>query len=84
MRSALPQVQVELVASNSLGNLLRREAAIAVRMVRPEQPTVIAVYDFLADALRRALWSSGALQLGHALAVVDLRRRYAKKGCKWS
>jgi DNA-binding transcriptional LysR family regulator len=38
----MPDVQVELVASNSVSNLLRREADIAVRMVQPEQATVIA------------------------------------------
>lgn len=42
MRLALPEVQVELVASNAVSNLLRREADIAVRMVQPEQATVIA------------------------------------------
>ena len=42
MRLTLPEVQVELVASNSVSNLLRREADIAVRMVPPEQATVIA------------------------------------------
>ncbi len=42
MRLTLPQVQVELVASNSVSNLVRREADIAVRMVQPEQATVIA------------------------------------------
>jgi DNA-binding transcriptional LysR family regulator len=42
MRLILPDVQVELVASNCVSNLLRREADIAVRMVQPEQATVIA------------------------------------------
>lgn len=42
MRLSLPEIQVELVASNSVSNLLRREADIAVRMVQPEQATVIA------------------------------------------
>lgn len=42
MRLALPEVQVELVSSNQVSNLLRREADIAVRMVRPEQATLIA------------------------------------------
>lgn len=42
MRMALPEVQVELVSSNQVSNLLRREADIAVRMVRPEQATLIA------------------------------------------
>jgi len=42
MRLSLPEVQVELVASNAVSNLLRREADIAVRMVQPEQATLIA------------------------------------------
>lgn len=37
-----PGIEIELVASNQLSNLLRREADIAVRMVRPEQTTLIA------------------------------------------
>ena len=42
MRRALPDIQIELVASNHVSNLLRREADIAVRMVRPEQSSLIA------------------------------------------
>jgi DNA-binding transcriptional LysR family regulator len=42
MRRALPDIQVELVASNQVSNLLRREADIAVRMMRPEQNSLIA------------------------------------------
>ncbi len=42
MRVALPDVQVELVASNEISNLLRREADIAVRMVRPAQSSLVA------------------------------------------
>jgi DNA-binding transcriptional LysR family regulator len=42
MRQALPDVQVELVASNEVTNLLRREADIALRMVRPDQVSLIA------------------------------------------
>lgn len=42
MRLALPDVQVELVASNAVSNLLRREADIAVRMVQPDQGTLVA------------------------------------------
>ena len=42
MRQALPQVTVELVVSNSVSNLLLREADIALRMVRPEQSTLVA------------------------------------------
>ena len=42
MRLALPEVQVELVASNAVSNLLKREADIALRMVQPEQSTLVA------------------------------------------
>ncbi|MDP1646938.1 MAG: LysR family transcriptional regulator [Rubrivivax sp.] len=37
-----PGIQIELVASNALSNLLRREADIALRMVRPAQGSLIA------------------------------------------
>jgi len=37
-----PGIAVELVASNQLTNLLRREADIAVRMVRPAQGSLVA------------------------------------------
>jgi len=37
-----PEIEIELVASNELTNLLRREADIAVRMVRPMQQSLIA------------------------------------------
>ncbi len=42
MRQELPDIQIELVSSNLVSNLLRREADIAVRMVRPEQGTLVA------------------------------------------
>ena len=42
MRQALPQVTVELLVSNSVSNLLLREADIALRMVRPEQSSLVA------------------------------------------
>ena len=41
MRLALPEVQVELVASNQVSNLLRREADIALRMVQPDQASLV-------------------------------------------
>ncbi len=37
-----PQVAIDLVATNSLSNLLQREADIVVRMVRPEQESLVA------------------------------------------
>jgi DNA-binding transcriptional LysR family regulator len=36
------QLQIELIASDDVRNLLRREADVAVRFVRPDQPDVIA------------------------------------------
>lgn len=42
MRQSLPDIQVELVSSNQVSNLLRREADIAVRMVHPRQGSLIA------------------------------------------
>lgn len=41
-QAAEPGIQAELVASNALSNLLRREADIAVRMVRPHQGSLVA------------------------------------------
>lgn len=41
LQQAEPGVQVELVASNQITNLLRREADIAVRMVRPAQQSLV-------------------------------------------
>ena len=42
LQAAEPEIQVELVASNEISNLLRREADIAVRMVRPVQGSLVA------------------------------------------
>ncbi|MCU0763064.1 MAG: LysR family transcriptional regulator [Hydrogenophaga sp.] len=41
IRLALPAIQVELVSSNAVSNLLQREADIALRMVRPEQTSLV-------------------------------------------
>lgn len=38
LRRAAPQVDIEVVASDTTQNLLRREADIAIRMYRPNQP----------------------------------------------
>lgn len=42
LRIAHPEIQVELVSSNEVANLLRREADIALRMVRPAQSSLVA------------------------------------------
>ena len=42
LQQAEPGIQIELVASNQISNLLRREADIAVRMLRPAQGSLVA------------------------------------------
>jgi len=42
LRAQEPGIALEVVASNALSNLLRREADIAIRMVRPAQTSLIA------------------------------------------
>jgi DNA-binding transcriptional LysR family regulator len=42
LRGAYPAIQIELVASNRIDNLLEREADIAVRMLRPTQTGLIS------------------------------------------
>jgi DNA-binding transcriptional LysR family regulator len=41
-RASHPALQIELVSTNNVSNLLKREADIAVRMIRPEQDSLIA------------------------------------------
>ena len=42
LRRERPGIQIELVASNAVSNLLRREADIALRMVQPDQASLVA------------------------------------------
>jgi DNA-binding transcriptional LysR family regulator len=42
LREREPGIAIEVVASNAITNLLRREADIAIRMVRPEQVALVA------------------------------------------
>jgi len=41
MLQALPEIEVELVASNTVDNLLQRDADIAIRMARPTQNDLV-------------------------------------------
>jgi DNA-binding transcriptional LysR family regulator len=41
MQDAFPEIDIDLVSSNNMSNLLRREADIALRMVRPHQDSLI-------------------------------------------
>lgn len=42
LKQQLPGIQIELVSSNQVSNLLRREADIAIRMVQPDQTSLVA------------------------------------------
>ncbi|RIX79828.1 LysR family transcriptional regulator [Acidovorax cavernicola] len=42
MRQELPDIQVDLVSTNEISNLLRREADIAIRMSQPTTASVVA------------------------------------------
>lgn len=42
LRDIAPEIEIELLATDSLSDLLRREADIAIRHVRPEEPGLVA------------------------------------------
>lgn len=42
IRRELPDIAFEVEASNTVGNLVRRDADLAIRMIRPEQPDLVA------------------------------------------
>ena len=42
LRKLAPKLRIEVIASNDVRDLMRREADIAIRHVRPEQPDLIA------------------------------------------
>ena len=76
LRAEEPGIQVELVASNALSNLLRRDADIAVRMLRPEQGSLVARklidLQISACAHRRYLQSAGTPQRPEELLLHQL------------
>ena len=93
MRTELPGIQIELVVSNALSDLLRREADIAVRMVRPTQGALVArrigqvgvVACAHRDYLQRRGTPAAPIDLlAHALVgndqVQDIRRGFAAMG----
>jgi len=80
MQLDLPEIQVELVSSNAVSNLLRREADIAVRMVPPQQASLIAkrigqvpvgAYAHTDYLRRRGIPRQHADLLRHALVGMD-------------
>jgi DNA-binding transcriptional LysR family regulator len=72
LREAEPTIAIELVATNQLTNLLRREADIAVRMVRPVQNSLVArklgEVPIVAAAHRSYLQRAGMPREPHELA----------------
>ncbi len=42
LRKRAPQLRVEVVATNDISDLMRREADIAIRHMRPEEPDLVA------------------------------------------
>ena len=50
LREQEPGIAIEIISSNALSDLLRREADIAIRHVKPEQPDLIARLIRLATA----------------------------------
>lgn len=71
LRSVYPAIQIELVASNAVDNLLAREADIAVRMVRPEQQGLVtrkvAQYALGFFARREYLATHSRISLSQAM-----------------
>jgi DNA-binding transcriptional LysR family regulator len=42
LNAAAPGIEIQIIASNTIDDLLRREADIAIRHVRPEEPDLVA------------------------------------------
>ena len=93
LRAEQPGIQVELVVSNTASDLLRREADIAIRMVRPTQSSLVArrigQVGVVACAHRNYLARRGvplepADLLGHEMVgndrVQDIYRGFAAMG----
>lgn len=58
IRQAAPEITLEIIASNALSDLRRREADIAIRHVRPDQPDLIGrlVHDSEANLYAAQSW----------------------------
>jgi DNA-binding transcriptional LysR family regulator len=71
LRDIAPGIEVEILASNEVRNLMRREADIAIRHARPEQPELIAK---LVNETSGNLYASAEFleQSGHPKEPADL------------
>lgn len=88
LRAAHPELVIELVLSNAVDDLLRREADIAVRMVQPTQDALVArrvgAIDIGLFAHQRYLDAHGVPQSvdglhGHALIGYDHHSAVVRK-----
>lgn len=71
LRQEAPGIEIEIIASDRLEDLTRRDADIAIRHVRPEQPELIARQ--LPDFTARFIAAKGYIdQHGHPLTGDDL------------
>lgn len=70
---AHPEIQIELVVSNQLSNLLQREADIALRMVRPRQAGLVArkLCDLAIGAFASPAYVARAGMPREPLALLD-------------
>ena len=73
LREMAPSVEVEVVASNEISDLQRREADIAIRHIRPEEPELFA--KFLKDETAHLYASKGYLdRIGRPRSIDDLSK----------
>jgi DNA-binding transcriptional LysR family regulator len=71
LRQIAPRLEIDVVAANDIRDLMRREADIAVRHVRPDQPDLIA--RLVAQAQARFYGAPTYLaQRGRPMSVDDL------------
>ena len=73
LRKAAPQLMIDVVASNDIQDLMRREADIAIRHQRPEQPDLVA--RLVLDAVGHFYASKPYLdQRGHPTTRAELAK----------
>lgn len=75
LRSEAPLIDIEVIADNEISDLLRREADIAIRHVRPEEPDLIAR---LVGEITGSFYASKSYQEMHGCpqTVADLSQHH--------
>lgn len=71
-----PEIQIELVASNQISNLLEREADIAIRMIRPTQSALITrhIADWPMGFYARTSYLAHVASPVHLTATDDVQK----------